>query len=93
MKVFVCYGTFGGDHHSCALAANEVKKAGYDPQVVKCYGMGVLPGIFNMTSGRREVKELTGSYMVPVLVTDDGEVIQDSKKIAAWAQANPKAAA
>jgi glutathione S-transferase len=27
--------------------------------------------------------------MVPVLVTDDGEVIQDSRKIIAWAQANP----
>lgn len=93
MKVFVCYGTFGSDHHSCALAANEVRKAGYDPEIVKCYGAGALPGIFNRTSGRREVKKLTGNYMVPVLVTDDGEVIQDSKKIAAWAQANPKAAA
>jgi hypothetical protein len=31
--------------------------------------------------------------MVPVLVTDDGEVIQDSKNIIAWAKANPANAA
>ena len=36
------------------------------------------------------MKRLTGSYMVPVLVTDDGEVIQDSKKIVAWAQGQPE---
>jgi hypothetical protein len=28
-----------------------------------------------------------------VLVTDDGEVIRDSKRIVEWAQANPKVAA
>ena len=32
------------------------------------------------------MRELTGQNMVPVLVTDDGEVIQDSKRIVAWAQ-------
>jgi glutathione S-transferase len=31
--------------------------------------------------------------MVPVLVTDDGEVIQDSRKIVEWAQANPASGA
>jgi hypothetical protein len=93
MKVFICYGRFGGDGHSCARAAQAVEDAGYQPQIVKCYGAGVLPGLFNMTPGRREVKRLTGNYMVPVLVTDEGEVIQDSKKIVAWAKANPKEAA
>jgi glutathione S-transferase len=29
---------------------------------------------------------------VPVLVTDDDEVIHDSKKIVEWAKRNPKAA-
>jgi hypothetical protein len=29
---------------------------------------------------------------VPVLVTDDGEVIKDSKNIVAWAKENPRAA-
>jgi len=31
--------------------------------------------------------------MVPVLVTDDGEVIQESDAIVAWAQENPAAGA
>jgi hypothetical protein len=89
MKLFICYGRFGGDAHSCTRAQNALERAGYDPQVVRCYGAGMLPGIFNLTPGRREVKRLTGNYMVPVVVTDDGEVIQDSKKIVAWAEANP----
>jgi hypothetical protein len=32
---------------------------------------------------------LTGESYVPVLVLDDGQVINDSKNIAAWAQGNP----
>ena len=91
MKLFVCYGTFGSDHHSCAKAHNALQEAGYDPEVKRCYGMGVLPGLFNLTAGRQEVKRLTGNFMVPVVVTDDGTVIQDSKKIVEWAAANPAA--
>jgi glutathione S-transferase len=49
--------------------------------------MAELP---DFTRGRREVKRLTGESFVPVLVLDDGEVIKDSKEIAAWAQANPR---
>jgi glutathione S-transferase len=37
------------------------------------------------------VRELTGQNWVPVLVTDAGEVIRDSKAIVAWARANPAA--
>jgi hypothetical protein len=32
---------------------------------------------------------MTGNYWVPVLVLDDGTVIQGSKRIIAWARANP----
>ena len=53
----------------------------------------MLPGIFNQTPGRREVKRLTGNSWVPVLVTDDGTVVQGSDKIKDWAQANPSPAA
>jgi glutaredoxin 2 len=35
------------------------------------------------------VEELTGKTMVPVLVTDDGEVINESKRIVEWARAHP----
>jgi hypothetical protein len=93
MKLYVCYGTFtktprpGG--HPCGNAHEALKAAGHDPEVVKSYGFGLLPDFANRTRGRREVKELTGSNVVPVLVTDDGEVVRESKRIVEWAKANP----
>ncbi|MGH2783401.1 MAG: glutathione S-transferase N-terminal domain-containing protein [Thermoleophilaceae bacterium] len=39
------------------------------------------------------MRELTGRNWVPVLVTDEGEVIQDSRDIIAWARANPASGA
>ena len=88
MKLYVCYGTFtaaprpGG--HPCGNAYHALRDAGFDPEVKKVYGWGVLPNALNPT--RREVRELTGQNSVPVLVTDDGEVIQDSKRIIEWAK-------
>jgi glutathione S-transferase len=35
---------------------------------------------------------LTGSPVVPVLVTDEGEAIWESARIAEWAAANPAGA-
>jgi hypothetical protein len=92
MKLYICWGTFGSPRpggHPCKNALEALKDAGHDPELVKVYGLGVLPDALN-TSGRKEVAELTGgSSWVPVLVTDGGEVIQDSKKIEAWAKENP----
>jgi hypothetical protein len=96
MKLYVCYGTFtnaprpGG--HPCGNAYRALREAGHDPEVIRSYGAGILPGIFNRTRGRQEVKRLTGSYMVPVLVTDTGEVISQSQRIAEWARAHPAGA-
>jgi hypothetical protein len=93
MKLYICWGTFqtprpGG--HPCANAYNALRDAGYEPEVKKVHGLAVGPKIFQVTTdGRREVEELTGSRVVPVLVTDTGEIIQDSKEIKAWAEANP----
>jgi hypothetical protein len=97
MKLYVCYGTFtktprpGG--HPCGNANEALREAGYEPEVVKSYGLALLPGAFNQTKGRKEVKELTGKYTVPVLVTDDGETIAGSKEIVAWAREHPARAA
>jgi hypothetical protein len=93
MKLYICWGTFqtprpGG--HPCANAYHALRDAGHDPEVVKTYGFALLP---DLTSGRREVKRLTGKSWVPVLVTDDGETIEDSKSIVAWAKAHPARAA
>jgi hypothetical protein len=93
MKLYVCYGTFrwtprpGG--HPCGQAYHALADAGHRPQVIRSYGFGLLPDFLNQTAGRREVKRLTGNNWVPVLVTDDGTVIQGSRKIIEWARANP----
>ena len=91
MKLFVCYGTFGmGPHeHPCREAHKALDEAGHEHEVVNCYGLGVLPDAFNFTKGRREVRKLTGKNYVPVLVTDDGEVIRPTAKIIEWARNNP----
>jgi len=92
MKLYICWGTFqtprpGG--HPCHNAYEALRKAGHDPELIKVHGLGLGPKPLNvMTEGRREVEELTGQRMVPVLVTDD-EVINDSKRIAEWAERNP----
>ena len=46
-----------------------------------------------MNPSRAKVRELTGNNWVPVLETDNGEVIQGSKRIMAWARDNPAAGA
>jgi hypothetical protein len=96
MKLYICWGTFqtprpGG--HPCANAYNALKDAGYEPEVEKVHGLGIGPGIFQIkTEGRKEVERLSGSPTVPVLVTDSGEVISESKSIVEWAKAHPASA-
>ena len=96
MKLYVCWGTFptprpGG--HPCANAYRALKDVGHEPEVIKSYGLAILPDVpFNQTPGRKRAKELTGSAMVPVLELDDGTAIGGSREIADWANANPPAA-
>ena len=93
MKLYVCWGTFqtlrpGG--HPCHNAYEALRSAGHDPEVVKVHGLGVGPRFLHVkTEGRREVEGLTGSPVVPVLITDEGEAIADSKRIIAWAESHP----
>jgi hypothetical protein len=97
MKLYVCYGTWTAGKpvhaHRCGEAHKALAEAGYEPEVVRSFGLGPLPGLLNDPTPRREVKALTGNYWVPVLVADDDTVIQGSKKIIAWAQAHPANAA
>ena len=97
MKLYVCWGTFSVPWprrgaswrpaaHPCKRAHDALREAGYSLEVVKVYGFGQLP---DFTPGRTEVKRLTGQSFVPVLILDDGQVIEDSHKIEAWARANP----
>ena len=94
MKLYVCWGTFQTPRpprgHPCHNAYKALRDVGYDPDVVKTHGLGIGPKFMHlMTDGRREVEELTGSTTVPVLVTDDGQVIIESQRIVQWAQTHP----
>ena len=93
MKLYVCWGTFptpllpGG--HPCRDAYVALKRARHDPHVIRSFGAAMLPDIpFNLTPQRIHVKRQTGSSEVPLLETDDGQVIQGSRQIIAWAQKN-----
>jgi hypothetical protein len=94
MKLYVCWGTFqtprpGG--HPCHNAYDALKQAGWDPEVQRTYGWAALGTALNPT--RKPVRDLTGENWVPVLVTDEDEVIKGSKTIVDWARANPAAGA
>jgi len=95
MKLYVCWGTFhsprpGG--HPCGNAYRALHAAGHDPEVVKTYGLGLLPDALNGPR-RKEVKRLTGSSWVPTLVLDDGTVVDGSQNIVDWAGKHPVAVA
>lgn len=90
MKLYVCWGVMpmpGG--HPCERAHTALTAAGHDPDVVRTYGWRRLPDTpFNLT--RRKVKQLTGGdSTVPLLFTDDGELVHGSKEIVEWARRNP----
>lgn len=98
MKLYVCYDFLknvqttprpGG--HPCGHALKALRDAGYEPETTAVGGLG-LPGL-NRLGKRDEVERISGQRVVPVLVTDAEEVVFDSKKIIAWAEANPAPAA
>jgi hypothetical protein len=92
MDLYICYGLFKSprpDGHPCRNACLALREAGHSPRLVKSYGLGFLPGIFNRTKGRREVQRLTGNRFVPTLVLDDGTAIDGAHQIVAWARQNP----
>ena len=95
MKLYVCWGTMQTPRpprgHPCHNAHKALRDAGHDPEVVKVRGLGIGP-LKWITEGRREVQELTGQPAVPVLVTDQGEAIHDSRRIVEWARAHPAGA-
>ena len=93
MKLYICWGTFqvpGARSHPCRDAYLALKEAGHEPELIKVYSSGALPAV---TRGRKEVKRVTGQSWVPVLVTDDGEAIHESREIVAWAERHPAVAA
>lgn len=86
MELYLCFDALkntGAGGHPCAQAYKALRDAGHDPEIHAVHGMK-FP-LLNRTPGRAEVERLTGQRTVPVLVTDDGEAITESKRIVAWA--------
>jgi hypothetical protein len=92
VKLYVCWNTVQVPRpprgHPCHNAYKALCDAGHDPEVIKLRCLGIGP-IKLMTDGRREVQELTGSPVVPVLVTDEREAINESQRIVEWAKTHP----
>ncbi len=76
--------------HPCARAGKALKDAGYEYEIKTVGGYRLMPWTWgNRSADRAEVKELSGTNEVPILVLDDGRVISDSSAIARWAKEHP----
>jgi glutaredoxin len=76
--------------HACGRAAKALDQAGYEYELRALPGYKYVPWTWSQRRrGREEIKELTGSYDVPVLVLDEGQVVAGSGKIVDWAKAHP----
>ncbi|HKH64692.1 MAG TPA: glutathione S-transferase N-terminal domain-containing protein [Solirubrobacterales bacterium] len=79
-----------GFAHPCAKAGKALDAAGHEYELKTVKGYRGMPLTWGSRSGdRAEVKRLSGTNEVPILVLDDGEVISGSGTIAKWAQEHP----
>jgi len=76
--------------HPCAKAGKALDAAGYKYEIkpVRGYRAGFWTW-GSRSKDREEVKRLSGTNEVPILVLDDGEVISGSGTIARWAKEHP----
>ncbi len=76
--------------HPCGRAAKALDDAGYeyDLRPLKGYRFALWTRL-SRDRDRAEVRELSGTNEVPVLVLDDGTVISDSSRIVTWAREHP----
>ncbi len=78
--------------HPCGKAANALDNAGYGYEIKVVGGYRLMPWTWGSRDrDRAEVKKLSGTNEVPILVLDDGEVISGSGTIARWAKEHPRA--
>jgi glutathione S-transferase len=84
--------SMGSLGHPCGKAAKALDEAGfeYDIKVVGGYRLALWTRP-SRDEDRAEVRELSGTNEVPILVLDDGEVISGSGTIARWAREHPLA--
>lgn len=80
--------------HPCAKAGKALDAAGYEYEIKVVGGYRMLPTTWGSRDEERaEVRELSGTNEVPILILDDGEVISGSGTIASWAREHPAARA
>jgi glutathione S-transferase len=76
--------------HPCGKAGKALDEAGYQYEVKKVGGYRLAIWTWgSRKKDREEVRKLSGSDEVPILVLDDGEVISGSGTIAKWAKEHP----
>lgn len=76
--------------HPCAKAGKALDAAGYEYELKTVDGYRMALWTWgSRDEDRAEVRELSGSNEVPILVLDDGEVISGSGAIARWAREHP----
>jgi glutathione S-transferase len=76
--------------HPCAKAGKALDAAGYEYEVKTVGGYRLALWTWGSRSAdREEVKRLSGTNEVPILVLDNGEVISGSGTIAKWAKEHP----
>jgi glutathione S-transferase len=72
--------------HPCAKAGKALREAGYEFEIKSVGGYRLMPWTWSSRArDRAEVKELSGTREVPILVLEDGEVISGSGEISRWA--------
>ncbi len=80
--------------HPCGRAAKALDEAGYSYELKVVGGYRLMPWTWGRRDAdRAEIKKLSGSNDVPILVLDDGEVVSGSGTIARWAKEHPDAKA
>jgi glutathione S-transferase len=81
-----------GFAHPCAKAGHALEAAGYEYEIKTAKGYRLMPWTWgSRKEDRKEVRDLSGTNEVPILVLDDGEVISGSGSIAKWAKEHPAA--
>lgn len=76
--------------HPCAKAGKALDAAGYEYELKTVDGYRAMPWTWSSRGDdRAEVKRLSGTNEVPILVLDDGEVISGSGAISRWANEHP----
>jgi glutathione S-transferase len=76
--------------HACAKAGKALDAAGYEYELKTVGGYRLVPWTRgSRDEDRAEVKKLSGTNEVPILVLDDGKVVSGSGAIARWAQEHP----